>query len=81
MKEVSSDKIVGLTIDAKHLVKIRSERLKALGLPDDAEYASFERVEYELKYAESLFASLGCQVIDVTDKAIEETAGLIMKHL
>lgn len=81
LKEVSSQKIIGLTIDAQHLVKIRSERLKAMGLPDDAEYASLERVEYELKYAQSLFSALDCRVIDVTDKAIEETAGLIMKQL
>ncbi len=81
LKEISSDKIIGLTIDPAHLVKIRSERLKSMGLPDDAQYASLERVEAELKYAQSLFASLGCPVIDVTDKAIEETAGLIMKQI
>lgn len=81
LKEISAGKIIGLTIDPSHLVKIRSERLKSMGLPDDAPYASLERVQDELKYAQSLFASLGCPVIDVTDKAIEETAGLIMKQL
>ncbi|MBA9086932.1 regulator of PEP synthase PpsR (kinase-PPPase family) [Fontibacillus solani] len=74
-------KIIGLTINAEHLVKIRSERLKAMGLPDDAKYASLERVEEELNYAQSVFQSLGCPVIDVTDKAIEEIAALIMKYI
>ncbi|GIP20399.1 MULTISPECIES: pyruvate, water dikinase regulatory protein [Paenibacillus] len=81
LKEVTTGKIFGLTIEAEHLVKIRAERLKAMGLPDGVRYASLERVEEELQYAQSLFNSLGCPVIDVTDKAIEETAGLIMKFL
>ncbi|MNK34040.1 putative pyruvate, phosphate dikinase regulatory protein [compost metagenome] len=81
LREVSHSKIFGLTIDAEHLMKIRTERLKAMGLPNGAQYASLERIEEELKYAQALFSSLGCPVIDVTDKAIEETAGLIMKYL
>lgn len=81
LREVSSGLIIGLTIDAEHLVKVRSERLKSMGLPDDANYASLERVQDELRYSQLLFASLGCPVIDVTDKAIEETAGMIMKYL
>ncbi|MFC7681402.1 pyruvate, water dikinase regulatory protein [Paenibacillus sp. GCM10028914] len=81
LKEIDANKIIGLTIEPTHLVKIRSERLKSMGLPDDAHYASLERVQNELKYAQSLFSSLGCPVIDVTDKAIEETAGLIMKQI
>ncbi|WP_339324913.1 pyruvate, water dikinase regulatory protein [Paenibacillus sp. FSL W8-0194] len=80
LREVTNGKIFGLTIDAEQLVKIRSERLKSLGLPLEAHYASLERVQAELKYAQSLFDTLGCPVIDVTDKAIEETAGLIMQY-
>lgn len=81
LREVDSKKIVGLTIDAEQLVKIRAERLKSVGLPDDAQYASLERVEQELQYAQALYTELGCQVIDVTGKAIEEIAGIIMKDL
>ncbi|MDZ4910565.1 phosphoenolpyruvate synthase regulatory protein, partial [Clostridium perfringens] len=44
-------------------------------------YASLERIQEELDYALSLYAELGCPVIDVTDKAIEETAGLITNYL
>ena len=80
LREVRNGKIFGLTIDAQQLVKIRYERLKALGLPVENHYASLERVKSELKYAQSLYESLGCLVIDVTDKAIEETACLIMQY-
>ncbi|WP_334075189.1 MULTISPECIES: pyruvate, water dikinase regulatory protein [Paenibacillus] len=81
LREVNPGKIVGLTVNPEHLVKIRSARLQSMGLPDDAHYASIQRVQDELKYAQELFAALGCPVIDVTDKAIEETAALIMRQI
>lgn len=74
----SLGQIIGLTMDAEHLLKIRSGRLKTMGLPVLSRYASLERIVEELEYAQSLFDRLGCPVIDVTDRAIEETAGLVM---
>jgi regulator of PEP synthase PpsR (kinase-PPPase family) len=78
---LSKSKLVGLTMNAENLVKIRSERLKAVGLPFGAKYASLERVAEELEFAHGLYKKLGCTVIDVTEKAIEETAGLILETL
>lgn len=71
-------KLIGLTMSADQLVKIRTERLKAVGLPFGAKYSAIERVAEELDYAYSLYKQLGCTVIDVTEKAIEETAGIIL---
>ncbi|WP_028612168.1 pyruvate, water dikinase regulatory protein [Paenibacillus harenae] len=73
--------IVGLTMQAEHLLEIRSERLKTLGLPSSAQYASADRIQEELDYAESVMKSLGCPIIDVTNRAIEETAGIIIEWL
>lgn len=73
--------IIGLTMQAEHLLEIRSERLKTLGLPASAQYATTERIQEELKYAESVMKSLNCPVIDVTNRAIEETAGIITEWL
>lgn len=73
--------IVGLTMQPEHLLEIRSERLKSLGLPASAHYASPERIQEELDYAASVMASLNCPVIDVTNRAIEETAGIIIEWL
>ncbi|QCT03736.1 hypothetical protein E6C60_3025 [Paenibacillus algicola] len=81
LKEVSPGKIFGLTMDARHLLKIRTERLKVMGLPNEVQYTALERIEEELQYAHNLFQQLNCPVIDVTDKAIEETAGLIIQSL
>lgn len=73
--------IVGLTMQPEHLLEIRSERLKTLGLPSSAQYASPDRIAEELQYAESVMKSLDCPIIDVTNRAIEETAGIIIEWL
>ncbi|WP_276355974.1 pyruvate, water dikinase regulatory protein [Cohnella caldifontis] len=76
---VSRDKVVGLTIRTDALNVIRKERLKALGLPDTAPYATAERIEKELRHAREIMDKIGCVVIDVSNKAVEETASLIME--
>ncbi|NEU32375.1 kinase/pyrophosphorylase [bacterium LRH843] len=75
--KVSPKKCVGLKISPEKLNGIRTERLKALGLKAQANYANMERIKEELKYAEEIMERIGCQVIDVSNKAVEETANLI----
>ncbi|QSX08402.1 kinase/pyrophosphorylase [Alkalibacter rhizosphaerae] len=70
--------IIGLTNDPDKLNSIRQERLKALGLDYTATYANMERILNELDYAEKLFHKLRCPVINVSTKAIEETASIIL---
>lgn len=76
--EIPSKKIIGLTNTPQKLNEIRQERLKALGLSSNASYASMERILEEIDYAEEIMKKLGCPIIDVSSKAIEETAGLIL---
>jgi len=75
------NKIIGLTIDPLLLNEIRQERLKALGLSPDSQYASFERINKELEYAENIMQKIGCPVIDVTNKSIEESANEVMAYI
>ncbi|MDH7574123.1 MAG: kinase/pyrophosphorylase, partial [Clostridia bacterium] len=72
------DKVVGLTIKPHLLNAIRTERLKTLGLSSNASYASLERIYQELEYAEGVYKRLNCPVIDVTNRAVEETASRIL---
>jgi regulator of PEP synthase PpsR (kinase-PPPase family) len=76
---VPSHRLVGLTIQPDYLFSIRQERLKTLGLPADAEYANAERIRRELAYAEDVMHRLGCVIIDVTGKAVEETASKVLE--
>ncbi len=79
--QISSKRIIGLTADPDKLNLIRRERLKTLGLNDSANYASMERILLELEHADSLFRKLGCTVIDVSKKAVEETASIVIQLL
>jgi regulator of PEP synthase PpsR (kinase-PPPase family) len=79
--EIPRSKCVGLIISPDKLNEIRTERLKALGLTSRANYASFERILEELDYAEKIMKRVGCPVINVSNKAVEETAGLILEIL
>lgn len=76
--QVPADKIIGLTINAGKLYEIRRERLKSLGLDDRANYAKIERIIEELENAEKIMKRLGCATIDVSSKAVEETASIVM---
>jgi len=78
--ENKDNKVIGLTIDPELLNDIRIERLKKMGLGNDATYAAKERIEEEFKYAESIMNEIGCPVIDVTDKNIEETAVKVLSY-
>lgn len=74
-------KVIGLTITPEHLFEIRKERLKSLGLNATASYASLKRIIEELNYADTIIQRLGCRSINVTNKAVEETAGKILEMI
>lgn len=75
---VPKEKCFGLKIDPEKLNDIRKERLKTLGLSDGATYANIERIKEELRHFEAIVDRIGCKVIDVSNKAIEESANVIL---
>lgn len=76
--QISNKRIFGLVMDLEGILKIRTERLRTLGLPADVNYAAAHRVVEEFEYAEKLMKDLGCRVINVSNKSIEESSGLII---
>lgn len=76
---VPREKVVGLTISPYQLNEIRKERLLALGLKHQSSYASMERILNELEYSEGIMKRVGCPIFDVTNKAVEETAGKLLE--
>ncbi|MCE5284967.1 MAG: kinase/pyrophosphorylase [Pelosinus sp.] len=77
--KVNPKKVVGLTIKPSLLFEIRKERLKTMGLVQTADYANLERIFSELDYATSIMKKIGCPILDVTNKATEETAAKLME--
>lgn len=78
---VPAEKCFGLKISPEKLNSIRRERLISLGLNDQASYANIERIKDELTFFENVTAKIKCSVIDVTNKAVEETANVILHHI
>lgn len=79
--EIPAKRIIGLTNSPEKLNEIREERLKHLGLPSGSSYASLGRILDELDYSEKIMKKIGCPVINVANKAIEETSGIILSLL
>ena len=79
--EKDNRRIFGLIANPFKLDEIRQERLKSLGLNGNANYASIERINYELEYSKKIMEKLNCVVIDVSNKAVEETAGIVIDHM
>ncbi|MBA2320829.1 MAG: kinase/pyrophosphorylase [Deltaproteobacteria bacterium] len=75
-------RVFALTIDPAALQAIRRARLRTMGTDRQMNYDDFEYILAEIEYAEHLFkAHREWPVIDVTNKAVEETAGTILGML
>jgi hypothetical protein len=73
-------KVYGLIIESEALVQVRRERLKYLGLPNHADYADRQKIESEIKWCRAFYRKHPqWPVVDVSGKAIEETAAKIMQ--
>ena len=68
-------KIVGLTIDADRLARIRETRRP------DSSYASLKQCHWEVEAAESLLRAAGVPVFHTTHSSIEEIASRVLQQL
>ena len=80
--ELDPRRVFCLTIDPEALVEIRRQRLKTMAVSGHSEYGDMDYILAELEWAERLYRSNpSWPVIDVTRKAVEETAATILKIL
>ncbi|ATD58527.1 phosphoenolpyruvate synthase regulatory protein [Clostridium chauvoei] len=80
--EIDKKKVFGLVINPLQLIEIRKRRLdKFHRIPADIEYASDARILEEFEFSDRIMRKLGCKTIDVTQRAIEDTALIIIKDL
>jgi hypothetical protein len=76
--EVDPQRVFALTIDPEALQSIRRSRLRAMGMAR-MNYDDMDYILAELEFAEQLYRShRDWPVIDVTNKAVEETAAVIL---
>ena len=81
LREAPPDRVMGLTIGIDQLCEIRQARLKQLGMPTETNYGMREHVREELDYAQNLFKENGWPMVDVTGRAIEETAVIVLETI
>jgi len=80
--EVDKKKVFGLLINPLQLIEIRKKRLdKFHRIPKDVQYASDARIIEEYDFADKLIKRLGCKTIDITQRAIEDTALIILESI
>ncbi|TMW81862.1 hypothetical protein EJD97_007554 [Solanum chilense] len=80
--EVNPEKVFALTINPVVLQSIRRARAKTLGMDGELKtnYCDMDYVKEELEYAGKIFAQNPIwPVIEVTSKAIEETAVIVLR--
>jgi len=80
LSAVDRRKVVGLVIDPRHLVEIRTRRRSAWRM-NQTNYDAPDEVAREIAWSQHVFAELHCAVLNVTDQAIEETAARIVDML
>jgi regulator of PEP synthase PpsR (kinase-PPPase family) len=78
--KIDQKKIVGLKIEIEALQRIRMKRLEKFGQDPHGSYASLSHINKEIQFAEELFSkNKRWPVVNVTDRALEETAAEIAR--
>lgn len=77
--EVDPRRVFALTIDPHALQGIRRSRLREMGMGEHVNYCDMGYILAELEYAEDVFRGNAWPIVDVTNKAIEETAATILR--
>jgi len=80
LEQTDHRRVFALTIDPESLREIRRQRLKTMRVPGRTNYSDMDYILAELEWAEDLYRRHpSWPVIDVTQKAVEETAATILK--
>src|SRR5215813_3865372 len=80
LSQVDDRKVFGLIVQPEMLMRIRQARLSHLGMPQDSSYGQRAHIDNEIAYSREIFRKhANWPVIDVTNRAIEETAADILR--
>lgn len=73
--------VVGLIVDPNRLESIRKSRMNTLNVSGNTEYTDIDKIRSEVTESRKFFTKIGCPVINVTQKSVEETAVYILQML
>ncbi|OIO38886.1 MAG: hypothetical protein AUJ72_01805 [Candidatus Omnitrophica bacterium CG1_02_46_14] len=73
-------KVIGFSITPSKLQEMRIKRAAGLG-SNPKGYTDLDEIKKEIHWARQMYEAYGWETIDITGRAIEETAALIMKKI
>lgn len=79
--QIESSKIIGLLCDPLILQSFRNTRANVLQMDYSADYCDFDHITKEVEYSKKIFKELKCHVVEMTNRAVEETAVEIISKL
>ncbi len=80
LEAVDPHRVFALVVDPVALTNIRRRRMAELGVKEETDYADLKKVREEMLWARRLFRrNPGWTVLDITDRAIEETASRVLE--
>ena len=71
--------VVGLTAEPLRLLDIRKNRMNFMNEKRPGSYIDIEKIKLELEIAKKIFKKNNWPIIDITRKAVEETAASVIK--
>jgi regulator of PEP synthase PpsR (kinase-PPPase family) len=80
LRQVRPGRGIGLVISPAHLTEIRIRRQESWQM-ERTSYSDPRHVAHEIAWSREVFDGLKWPVLDVTDQAVEETAGRILETL
>jgi regulator of PEP synthase PpsR (kinase-PPPase family) len=81
LHDIDENRVFALTIAPRILLEIRRSRMQYLGMGAESGYTDIQQIQRELAWARDLFhRHEGWTVLDVSNRAIEETATNIVRH-
>jgi regulator of PEP synthase PpsR (kinase-PPPase family) len=78
LAELDPRRVFGLTVDHATLLTLRINRLKVLRASPHSSYTDSDAVELELRIARRVFRERRWRTIDITGRAVEETAARVL---
>lgn len=78
--ELDPRRVFGLVTSSDILAQIRTERMRELGGYVHG-YAELEAIESDLEEARTIMRRIGCLVVNTGNRAVEESAQEIIRHL
>jgi regulator of PEP synthase PpsR (kinase-PPPase family) len=79
--DLDPSRVVGLTMDPEQLLVFRRQRQARLGLQEPSSYTDLEIIRDELRLAKRVYHEGNFQIVNMTDKTIEQGADEILRKM